>query len=103
MPLSVLRGERRPGERWTEHDTTLALALTLHEDTLCSGCRQPLQDSTSEDADPALLDTVPYVVPPPTRCHACTALDEASEVYADAHAPAALRFHVIREEADSVL
>jgi hypothetical protein len=36
VPHSVLRG--RPAGAWRDTDRLLALALTTHEDSLCSGC-----------------------------------------------------------------
>lgn len=97
MPLSVLRGTRPPGGRWTEHDRSLAVALTLHEAMLCSGCGHPIEESTAEDADPATRDGAwHYEVPAPHRCHACTAVSAEQNKYADAPHPHALRWRAVR-------
>ena len=101
MPLSVLRGLRAPGERWTQHDASLAVALTLHEATLCHGCGHPLAESTSPEADLGNRDgDYHYEADLPVRCHACTARDVAAEKYVDpdvaVEAPGALRFPVRR-------
>jgi len=93
----VLRGERLPGTRWTEHDTSTALALTLYEAGLCSGCGHPLAETTSPLADPNHPDrTHHYTAPPPTRCHACTAVGLRTPQYDEAPQPDALRFHAVR-------
>lgn len=99
MPLSVLRGLRSPAQRWTQHDSSLAVALTLHEATLCPGCGQPLSESTSPDADLGNRHgAYHYEASLPIRCHACTAVDAAAEPYRgeDVEAPRALRFPVRR-------
>ena len=92
MPLSVFRGQRRPGATWTSKDRLLALALHAYEADLCSGCGQPMDDSMSEGAEDA------YTVPAPHRCHGCTALYRGMEEYEDASVPQALRFHVALRE-----
>lgn len=51
----------------------LALALAIHEATLCSGCGQELHLSM----DPDLADE--WTTAQPDRCHACTALSRASD------------------------
>lgn len=48
VPLSVVRGEAKPGERWTYHDQVVALSLTAYERGLCQGCGQPLALTTGE-------------------------------------------------------
>lgn len=101
MPLSVLRGQGPPGTRWTEHDRTTAVALTLWEALQCPGCGQPLEESTDPEADPSRVDGAwHYDVPTPTRCHACTAVHVAQEPYGEAAAPHALRFHPVRVDHD---
>ena len=99
MPLSVLRGTRLPGDRWTRHDSSLAAALTLHEASLCSGCGHSLLESASPSADPNAGDrTHHYEAPLPVRCHACTAISLRTEQYDgdEVSAPRALRFHATR-------
>lgn len=47
MPLSVLRGKK---PRWRRTDRLLAVALQLHEDSLCA-CGHPIEDwGTDKDA-----------------------------------------------------
>jgi len=97
VPLRVLRGDAPPGDRWTEHDYTSAVALTLYEAGLCDGCGHPLTESTSPHADPNDLDrTHHYTAPPPTRCHACTAAEMTAAAYTKASWPRALRFRADR-------
>lgn len=97
----MLRGQRDPGSRWTEHDTSLAVALTVYEQSLCSGCGQPAHESMSADADPGNRDGLwHYEVDLPVRCHACTALDEAAKPYQDVPAPSALRFLPVKIDDD---
>ncbi len=73
---------------WDDDERGWMLALgALRKDT-CPGCGHPLTEST----DP--VNEGRYRVDPPTRCHACTALQTA---YADAEKkkhrhPQALRF-----------
>ena len=63
---------------WTEEDRAWAIALLEVEADTCSGCGQPLSETTRAEAEGG------YEVPPPTRCHACTALHTHQERYADA-------------------
>jgi hypothetical protein len=46
VPLSTLRFGSK---KWTPKDRALAVALTIHEDGLCSGCGQPRDRSWNED------------------------------------------------------
>jgi hypothetical protein len=97
----VLRGQQLPAGRWTEHDRTTAVALTIYESALCSGCGQPLEESTSPAADPASPDSIwHYDVPAPARCHGCTAMQQAQTGYQDADSPHALRWHAVRVDHD---
>ena len=84
----MFRGRRKPGKRWLASDTLLARALELHERSCCPDCDQP----RDEAADPAHdgdnpYRTAEYVVPPPVRDHACTALSRARKKVADADLP----------------
>lgn len=54
-------------------DRMLALALAIHEATLCSGCGQDMAYSM----DPDLADE--WTTGHPDRCFACTALERASD------------------------
>jgi hypothetical protein len=101
VPLSVLRGQAVPGDRWTEHDRSVAVALTLYEATVCTGCGQPLEESTSPEADAGNREGAwHYEAPVPDRCHACTALAVTQEQYSEAHAPHALRWRAQRIDHD---
>lgn len=71
-------------ELWTDDDRKLADELAEYEAGLCSGCRQPLEQTT----DPGNEDA--YWWSSAIRCHRCTALDQASGPYRDAPAPHAL-------------
>lgn len=88
MPLSVLRGERAPGAKWTERDSDFALALTEYEGMLCSGCGHPVWESMDPDTQRD------WEAPLPMRCHACTAIGERAKGYAkpEVPVPTALRF-----------
>lgn len=88
----MLRGQRRPGQTWTDEDALLLQALTYYESQTCSGCGHPMWESM----DPA--NEGRYTTQPPVRCHACTAVAVAVKPYEDAAekgtltAPGALRF-----------
>lgn len=58
---------------WDDDERGWMLALIEHRRTTCSGCGHPLDESM----DPA--NEGRYIVPPPHRCHACTALQIAYE------------------------
>lgn len=88
VPLSVFRGQRPPGARWTFKDRLIAMAVADYEADLCGGCGEP----RSESMDPA--NERAYVAPPPLRCHACTAIEARQEKYRDAQQPRALAFTV---------
>lgn len=97
MPLSVLRGAQSPVDRWGRADGLLAAALVKFEETLCTGCGNPLHESTSADADPDNRDgSHKYVADVPVRCFACTAVAERSKQYEEAKAPQALKFDTER-------
>lgn len=99
MPLSVFRGQRRPTAKWLRSDTLLASAYQLHKDSTCPDCGQPRDetfDPLNDGDNPAR--TAEYVVPPPLRDHACTALSRARKKISDADMPHpdGLRFGVSR-------
>ena len=54
-------------------DRMLALALAIHEATVCGGCGQDMAYSM----DPDLEDE--WTTSHPTRCYACTALERQSD------------------------
>lgn len=66
----------------------LALGLAIYESRLCSGCGQDLEYAM----DPDLADE--WSTTDPDRCHACTALERASDRVKDSGAEhaGALRF-----------
>jgi len=74
--------------RWRETDRLLALALQIHEDSLCPGCGQLV----TESMEPALAEY--WATMPPVRCFACTALADAQEGVKEFKHPHALR-HVV--------
>ncbi len=96
-----MRGTRRPADRWTEHDYSTAVALTLYEQSLCSGCGHPIHETQDPGADPNNPDgSHHYEVPAPVRCHACTALAIKTKAYEEAEQPGALRFSAQRVDED---
>lgn len=66
----------------------MALALQVHEDGLCNGCGNPLD----ECADPASEGA--YEAHLPVRCHSCSARAAKTEQYAESKHPSALLFPV---------
>lgn len=62
------------------------LALQAYEGACCSGCGGFLADTTEQDAEDA------YRVPPPMRCHRCTALGHATDHYRETDQPQALLY-----------
>lgn len=86
VPLSFLRGAKRL--RWSVVDRLLAVALTIYEAGICSGCGQSLREST----DPELEDK--WTTDLPHRCHACTAIARRAKEYDDQDFPQAYRFVV---------
>ena len=66
----------------------LALALTIYEDGLCSGCGQQMHESMDGDLSDEWTTTEPH------RCHACTALERAYERSKNREHPRALRYIV---------
>lgn len=62
---------------WSDDDRAMALALHDEVAERCSGCGQPLSETTDPLRDPNNPDrTGEYVAGLPYRCHACTALDK---------------------------
>jgi hypothetical protein len=83
----VFRGQRRPGKRWLKSDTLLASALLLYEDSLndLGIPRYEAMDPLNDGDNPAR--TGEFVVSPPLRDHAITALERARKRVADAETP----------------
>ena len=57
---------------WTARDRELAKALLLYEDTECSGCGQPVEESLDPDREG-------WYVVEPVICAGCQALAKAAE------------------------
>lgn len=66
------------------------LALAQWRDGLCPVCQRPLEECADPKADGG------YSVPPPTRCHATTAVQAAAAKYQDSETPSALLFRAER-------
>lgn len=69
--MSVLRGERKPGKKWTTTDRMFALALNAFEADLCNGCGQPMSMSSGEHPHDYQIER--------TRCMACAEVEEDRE------------------------
>jgi hypothetical protein len=89
-PTITTRGDvSRAEPEWDEDGRMLALAYVAWEASSCSGCGRSLEECTDPDSEGR------YRVPPPLRCHACTARSEASSAYQEgAPHPEALLFQV---------
>ena len=66
------------------------LALQQYEDTCCSTCGGYLPDTTSDSAETS------YSVPPPSRCHRCTAIAQRAAEHHESPHPQALLYRVER-------
>jgi len=73
---------------WTDDDFAWALGKIAEDADRCTGCGQPLSETTRPDAEGA------YEALLPIRCHACTPLERRREEYANTEVPSALRFGV---------
>lgn len=93
MPVSVLMGERAPGEKWTRKDTTLALALQCYEEGLCSGCGQPVDLTHSSDGKPGRGFEVHSFT-----CTACEELESISDETRKNDPPGTKRYTVLEED-----
>jgi hypothetical protein len=96
VPLSVLRGTRKPGARWRRSDTLLAGALLDYEARLndLGIPRDEAMDPLHDGDNP--YRTGEYVVDGPVRDHAVTALSRAQEQTAkrELKHPDGLRFGI---------
>lgn len=73
----------------TVEDQALILAFEAYEQTLCDGCGHPMSESTAK------ANEYRYATGLPVRCHACTAIGQASDALPDhTPQPQALRFGV---------
>ena len=77
-PLVILRGAK--GKRWTTVDRTLAVALTLSQDLICSGCGQPKHEAWNPDSEG-------YYEAKDAECQGCAELARDSKKHED-HDPA---------------
>ena len=91
VPLSVLRLERTPGERWTDTDAKLAQALLTYEAALCPNCGQDRHESMDIESDGE------WVVEE-MRCHSCTAIGRAAKKFENAEVPSALSLAAERRQ-----
>lgn len=74
---------------WDLADVALVLALEVVEAETCSGCGHPMAESMAK------ANEFRYTAGLPIRCHACTALGQASDALPDyTPQPQALRFGV---------
>lgn len=83
----MIRGQRRPGRKWTARDRALLVALQAYEDDCCPGCGQPRTYGMDDDAHGR------YPVHSAT-CHACAALDRADAARGDKKPPPGHRQYV---------
>ena len=88
VPLSVCRGERDPGARWSETDWMVAQAWNYLERHTCGECGTPLTQAFDPDLERKWAADLPI------RCHPCTAVARRQEAYKDQDYPHALRFPV---------
>lgn len=72
QPVSVVRGHRRPGRKWTPRDRLLLLALQAYEDDLCPGCGTPRTYSMDPDAAGRFRDAT-------VTCHGCATSQRAQD------------------------
>jgi hypothetical protein len=88
VPPTVFLGERTvDATAWTERDSVYAMALEDYEASICSGCGQPLVESTDKANEGRYVakDRI---------CFGCVELDIAGKRFEDHDHPAALRMSV---------
>ena len=64
----MLRGERKPGKKWTDKDRIFAMALAVYESDLCRGCGQPMSLSSGDHPHDYDINTI--------VCAGCRELEE---------------------------
>lgn len=69
----LVRSTTRREVEWDADERAWALALIEYEASKCPGCGGQWSETTSPDAEYG------WHVPPPIRCHKCTALAAAQE------------------------
>lgn len=80
----LVRAVTRREVEWDDDERAWALALLEYEADKCPGCGGQLSQTT----DPTTEGR--WHVPPPTRCHRCTAIAAAQEPYRETKHPHAL-------------
>lgn len=88
--MSVLLGERAPGEKWTGKDLALAVALQQYEDGLCRGCGQPLALAHGVKGSPGRGFAVKSY-----ECTSCSELESVTDETKKADAPGTKRYTVL--------
>lgn len=86
----VTRTVTRREVEWDDEQRAMMLAYQAHLADTCSGCGNPLSETTDRAAEGQ------YRAPLPTRCHACTPILSAMKTYETAQQRQALRFHAER-------
>jgi len=76
---------------WDDRERGWALALLDLEADTCPGCGGSITETTRPESEGH------WHVPPPTRCHRCTALANAQQPYAEAKHPQALLWSADRK------
>ena len=71
----LVRSTQQP--LWTAEDREAALALAAYEASLCSGCGDPLAETTKPEHEDA------YVPKAAIRCHRCAAAVRGQDRYRD--------------------
>lgn len=82
----------RPEPEWDDEQRAWEYALAEVHADVCRGCGGQLSETTSEK----MRDR--YDVPPPHRCHRCTAIAMKSEDYKDSPHPTALLFNAVPKD-----
>lgn len=85
----LIRSVTTTETEWDEQETAWMLALAEYEADTCSGCNGRLSQTTIPEGDP---EAITWDVPPPVRCHRCTALAVARDQHEKTPHPHALMF-----------
>lgn len=75
---------------WTDEDLDTAKAKRRNDAENCPGCALPLSETTD------LANQGEYIVPPPTRCFACTEMERERERLAKTKIKPGALLHVER-------
>lgn len=79
-----MRSVTRREVEWDDDERGWALALLEYEADQCPGCGGQMSETTDKTTEGR------WRVPPPTRCHRCTAMAVAQDGYRNARQPQAL-------------